>query len=136
MNKDDTLSYLVRYLCGFLYHEGLIEELLKIIAVSGAELQFFKLLLVRLRQLSSLGIHAVKLREFEKIGSGLYSMHFAGTNFNIRILYAFMPDDRPVLLIPFYERAGKRKTDYTPYIEPALSRFAELKEEYENGFKK
>ena len=35
MNKDDTLSYLVCYLCGFLYHESLIEELLKIIAVSG-----------------------------------------------------------------------------------------------------
>lgn len=136
MNKDDTLSYLVRYLCGFLYHESLIEELLKIIAVSGAEVQFFKLLLVRLRQLSSLGIEAVRLREFEKIGSGLYSMHFAGTNFNIRILYAFMPDGRPVLLIPFYERAGKRNTDYTPYIEPALSRLTTLKEEYENGFKK
>lgn len=135
MNKDDTLNYLLSYLGDFLYHENLINELLKLIAVSGSELQFFKLLVVRLRHLSSLGVLAVKLKEFEQINSELYSMHFAGTNFNIRILYSFMPNGRPVLLIPFYERAGKRKTDYTPYIEPALSRLATLREEYENGFK-
>ena len=31
-----------------------------------------------------------------------------GSNFNIRILYAFLPDGAPILLVGFGERSGKR----------------------------
>lgn len=130
MNRDNVLQYLLYYLSQFSYHSKFLGELIDIIAGSGYEDKFFKLLLLRLRQLSMLGINAVELEEFENIGGGLYSMHFSQKNFNIRFLYAFMPNGQPALLIPFFERAGKRRTDYTPYIEPALSRLEQLKEEF------
>lgn len=134
MNRDSVLQYLLNYLSKFSYHSKFLGELIDIIAGSGYEGAFFNLLVVRLGQLSKLGISAVELKEFENIGRGLYSMHFFKKNFNIRFLYAFMPNGQPVFLIPFFERSGKRMTDYTPYIEPALSRLAEMREDYENGF--
>lgn len=132
MNRDGVLKYLLSYLSGFLYHNQLIPELLALIANSGYENKFFTILVARLRFLSVMGVEATKHKEFEPLEEGLYSMHLTGANFNIRILYAFLPNEKPVLLIPFFERAGKRKTDYTPYKGPALSRFAEMKEDYYN----
>ena len=132
MNRESVLNYLLMYLSSFSYHSQLISELLGIIATSGYEKKFFNLLVARLRYLSVMGIEATKHKEFEPLEEGLYSMHMSGTNFNIRILYAFLPNGEPALLLPFFERAGKKKTDYTPYIEPALSRFSEMKEDYYN----
>lgn len=48
--------------------------------------------------------------------------------FCCRILYAFAPDQSPVLLTAFFERGGKRKTSYEPYIPVAQRR---MKEEME-----
>ncbi len=130
MNRESVLNYSLAYLSSFAYHSRLISELTDIIAATGYEAKFFKLLVARLRYLSVMGIEATKHREFEPICDSLYSMHMSGTEFNIRILYSFLPNGQPVLLLPFFERAGKRKTDYTPYIEPALSRLAEIKEDF------
>lgn len=129
MNKDTALNYLLGYLSQFSYHSLFLGELLEIIAGSGYERKFFKLLVTRLRMLSVMGINAVQLEEFENLGNGLYSMHFAQKDFNIRFLYSFMPNGQPVLLLPFFERAGKKMTDYTPHIDPALSRLMEMKED-------
>lgn len=60
-------------------------------------------------------------------------MHLAGRGFNIRILYAFLPNRQPVLLSAFHERAGKTKTDYTTYIPEANRRFEEMGKDYDNG---
>lgn len=105
-------------------------ELLALIAESGVEEAVFRLILLRLHMLQALGVEATRHKEFEPIKSGLYSMHLAGKGFNIRILYSFLPNRKPVLLLAFYEREGKRKTDYTPYIDPALSRLQRFKEEF------
>lgn len=129
MNRESVLNYLIAYLSEISYHYRLVDELLSLISKSGNEMQFFKLLVLRLRQLSMKGIEATLLTEFEPLQDGLYSMHMSGKGFNIRIIYSFLPNKQPVLLLAFYERGGKRHTDYTPHMEPALSRLREMKED-------
>ena len=129
MNRESVLNYLIAYLSEISYHYRLVDELLSLISKSGNEMQFFKLLVLRLRQLSMKGIEATLLTEFEPLQDGLYSMHMSGKGFNIRIIYSFLPNKQPVLLLAFYERGGKRRTDYTPHMEPALSRLREMKED-------
>ena len=133
MNKDRVLESLIVLLNGILFHENFLPELIGLIAEKGVEKQIFKLLSKQLILLNRNGILVTNAKEFENIGSGLFSMHLTGSGFNLRILFAFLPNSQPVLLLPFYERAGKRKTDYSGYIEPALTRFNEMREEYEHG---
>lgn len=128
MNKDEVLLYLRNYFASIDVSDELIPELLSLIAETGVEASVFRILLQRLQLLLSLGVTATRHKEFEPIKNGLYSMHLAGKNFNIRILYSFLSNRNPVLLLAFYEREGKRKTDYTPYIAPALARLQQFKE--------
>lgn len=131
MNKDTVLNYLRNYFSSVAVSDALLPELLDLIAEKGVEAAVFRILVQRLQLLLSLGVMATNHKEFETIKkSGLYSMHLAGKGFNIRILYSFLPNRKPVLLLAFYEREGKRKTDYTPYIEPALSRLQQFKEDF------
>lgn len=132
MNKKDALSLLVAALTSFLRHSLLTEELMAIISGTGYERAFFKLFNTRLRMLSNMGVLAVQHEEFENLGNGLFSMHLAGRNFNVRVLYSFLPNSRPVLLLAFYERGGKNKTSYAPQIKTAQDRLASLKKEYEH----
>ena len=130
MNIDEVRRYWMDYLESIEVSDTLVSELVKIVAETGNELSVFKIFIQRLSFLQSLGALAVRHKEFESIGDGLFSMHLAGTDFNIRILYSFLPNRQPVLLLAFYERGGKRKTDYTPYKDPALSRLKQIKEEF------
>lgn len=136
MNKQSVLEMLKKYLSQIRYHSALILELVAIIAGSGYESDFRSLLTARLRMLSALGKDAILLKEFELLrytdDEELYSMHLNGSNFNIRVLYAFLPNHMPVLLCAFYKRDGKRKTDYTPYIPVALERLNQERRDYEN----
>ena len=125
MNKDDALALLLELLDCIHCHPSLVNELCALLAQSGNERKFSRLITTRLIQLKEMGVEAVRLEEFEKIGDDLYSMHCSGRDFNIRILYSFLPSRQPVLLLAFYERSGKRKTDYTTWLEPAKRRLAE-----------
>ena len=133
MNREAVLKFLQGILQDILCHSNIISEISEIITAGGVEKRFFTLLVTRLRQLSQLGVDAIKLEEFENIGGGLYSLHLSGKGFNIRILYSFLSERQPVLLLAFYERAGKAKTNYSPYIQPAKDRLQEMKEEILNG---
>lgn len=130
MNNAQILGFLNDYLRGFTFHPQLVEELLSLICGSGFEKRFFRDLVQKLTILRALGVNATQHEEFESIGKRLYSMHMNGAGFNIRILYSFLPDRQPVLLLAFYERAGKNKTDYSGYLEPALSRMRGSQEEH------
>lgn len=134
MNKSSVLDNLICLLRGIIFHDTFLSELLNLVAEKGFEKQVFKLLTKQLLLLNSRGVMVTNTKEFENIGSGLFSMHLTGSGFNLRILFAFLPNSQPVLLLAFHERAGKRKTDYSSYLEPALSRLAEKKEEYEYGY--
>lgn len=130
MNRDSVIAKLLEYLSEFLYHDLMFSELIDLIAKTGQEKKFFSQLVIRLRHLSCFGVQAETHDGFENIGKGLFSMHFEGKEYNIRILFSFMPNGQPALLLSFYEREGKRKTDYTHLLEPAISRLKQMKEDY------
>lgn len=133
MNKEAVYKYLEELLCNILMHDLFFSEFVNLIAGKGHEVKIHTLLTARLRLLSTYGVLVTRAKEFENIGQGLFSMHLTSSCFNIRILFAFLPNGQPVLLLSFEERQGKRKTDYSSHIGPALSRLNEIKEEYANG---
>ena len=135
MNRDSILSYLEEYLGTFRCHASLFGDIVDIIARSGYERSFFALLIVQLRILAAQGPNAIKFPGFERLRHAdgeLYSMHLDGRDFNLRILYSFLPDHTPVLLTTFFERAGKRTSDYTPYIPAAKERLDHERRLFEN----
>lgn len=135
MNRRAIIEMLLKAIGHIDVHDRMIEELIGIVVGSGYEEKFFTTFSARLKSLSRYGVDVVKQKEFENIGGGIYSMHIAGHGFNIRILYSILPNGDPSLLLSFYERGGKKKTDYTTYKEPAGERFKERLEVHENGDK-
>lgn len=132
MNRKSIVEMLMEALGHVDVHGRMIQELIELIVGSGYEKKFFTVFSAHLKSLSRYGVDVVRQKEFENIGGGLFSMHIAGNGFNIRILYSILPNGDPSLLLSFYERAGKRKTDYTPYILPAKERCKERLGAYEN----
>lgn len=135
MNRDSILSYLEEYLGTFRCHANLFGDIVDIIARSGYERSFFALLIVQLRILAAQGRNAILFPGFERLKHAegeLYSMHLDGRDFNLRILYSFLPDHTPVLLTTFFERAGKRTSDYTPYIPAAKERLDHERSLFDN----
>ena len=130
MKKEDVLISLSRILSDVICFDGFVEELRDLIAKSGKELLVFTLLIGRLSTLASEGVSVTRYKEFENISNGIYSMHLAGTGFNIRILFGFLPNRMPVLLLPFYERGKKKATDYSRHLPTAIERLRIKKEEY------
>lgn len=130
MNKEKFTNLLASILHEFFFHFELVGELAAIFKNSGQETSFLKVLLTRLKILSDMGIDAVQCAEFERLkkSDGLYSMHLSAGTYNIRILYAFLSDGRPVLLSAFYERDDSRETDYTREIPKAQRRLEELED--------
>lgn len=129
MDKQTVLRLLQNYFSDIDVYDDFIFELMQIIAETGTEKDVVRLRSHRLALLRNLGVQAIKHKEFESLGRHLYSMHLTGNGFNIRIIYAFLNSDRPVLLLPFYERAGKNRTDYSPNILRATTRLKEIKGE-------
>lgn len=135
MNRDSILAYLGEYLGTFRCHASLFGDIVDIIARSGYERSFFALLIVQLRILAAQGQNAIQFPGFERLKHAegeLYSMHLDGRDFNLRILYSFLPDHTPVLLTTFFERAGKRTSDYTPYIPAAKERLDHERSLFDN----
>lgn len=128
MNKKKILEHLIEVFgnSSCLVHESLIPEIRDLLEKSGEELKVLKMLSARLQVLQGQK-HMAQLynKEFELLGHGIYSMHIATSNKNIRILYAFRDPDT-ILLLAFHERSGKSKTDYTGKIDEALKRLREL----------
>ncbi len=57
-----------------------------------------------------------------------YSLHFKSSTFNIRILGTYI-NDTFIFLVIFNEESGKRKTNYSNYIEIATNRLKSISEE-------
>lgn len=133
MNRERAIQYLLSVLDSILVLDECVKEILAIIAGSGVETRFFKLLVSRLKLLEAYGISVIEHHnEFEALGNHLFSMHLDVGDKNIRILYSFLPDGRAVLLLAFHERAGKSNTNYSKHIPPAQRRFQTKMEE--NGY--
>lgn len=128
MNRKQFLKWLTDTIAQFAFFPDLLSELLDILSETGVENKFIKTLVLRLQVLGQDGVLAITSKEFESIGDGIFSMHLPGKGYNIRILYSFLDNQQPVLLYAFYERAGKRKTDYSMHIPAAIERLKQLKE--------
>lgn len=123
MNKHKALQELNTLLSNVLILPQCEEEILKLVLGTGFEHEFIKCLSKCLTQLNEKGQAATKLDSFEKLKKAvnLYSMHLVGGCFNIRILYTFQNNDK-ILILAFYEREDKSKTDYTDIIPLAQKR--------------
>ncbi len=134
MNEHDYLNELLRCLSCIQRHNGLVSDLLGLLAKSGQESKFLSALLTALRILCADGADAVYVRpgQFEKLSyeKDLYSMHVNTKQVNCRILYTFS-SDKPVLLYGFFEKQGHRKTDYSSATKVARSRMKEWRAKYE-----
>lgn len=107
MNKKQVLAELVKNLeeCserGYVFHPKFMYE--------------FQVLLK-----NATGNEIIKYQDRD-----YYSLHLSGKNFNFRLLMAFDEKDTPKFLVAFYERAGKKKTDYAQYKKVLDSRFEEV----------
>ena len=128
MNKKEFLEKLILALHTFVLHPALISEIVNELKQSGNEKSFLSILVARLKFLHEEGVQATKHKEFEPISDGIYSFHVTGKGFNIRILYSFLSDQRPALLMAFHERAGHNATDYSGKTPVAVERLKELEE--------
>ena len=126
MNKIVVLKRLSVLLSQVNYHKDFPADLINLLSNSGQEAKFLTIFQERLKILLRYGPETVNIlpSKFEHLkgtGENLYSMHVNTKDLNIRILYTF-ESDGTLLLLPFHERQGKSKTNYTNYIPEALKR--------------
>lgn len=135
MNKKQVLAELVKNLeeCserGYVFHPKFMYEFQVLLKnATGNKKEIFTLLVKQLNFLKELGTNICKADSNEIIKNqdrDYYSLHLSGKNFNFRLLMAFDEKDTPKFLVAFYERAGKKKTDYTQYKKVLDSRFEEV----------
>jgi len=130
MGKLNEMEKLKNLIHGVRYHPLLLDEIKGLVLGTGHEKEFLNSLQSQLTFVKTLGYSAVCMKQIEKLknSSDLYSMHLESKNY--RILFSFM-ENGEVLLHLFYERQGKRHTDYSRHTPIAQSRLQELKEELE-----
>lgn len=103
MDKDSVLHILQNLFSDIEVHDELTPELAAILSASGSEARFFKTLVMQLQILLNTGALASNRPDFEVVGKGIFSMKQKSSEYNIRILYSFLPSRVPVLLCAFYE---------------------------------
>lgn len=129
--KEFLMTLLLKYRDILVPDSGFINDLLELLSSSGMEKRLFTKLAQYIENLCAYGESAIggKGDPMEHLSgqTNLSSMRFLFANANIRILFSFI-DGKIYLLCAFYERKGKRNTEYTSYIPVALQRLNELLE--------
>jgi hypothetical protein len=131
MNDYEAFLELSEILGLFLVHPKCLDEFAELIKkdLKGKEAAFFRLLRVQLGYIVEFRHDINRVDSHERLkhsGTSLYSIHLRQSQFNIRLIIAFAPDNTPALLTTFFERSGKRKTDYSERIQLADARFKEI----------
>ncbi len=129
--RNLLLNLLLQYRDILIPDSGFIEDLLDLLSSSGIEKRLFSKLTDYIEKLRTYGEAAIGGRgdPMEHLSgySNLNAMRFLFDSANIRILFAFL-DGKIYLLCAFYERKGKKNTEYSSYIPVALRRLDELLE--------
>ena len=143
MNTNEALKLLLDYLSplqnyGFKIHPDFIKDIKGILKkeLKGSEGKFFQQMVTQLDNIKCSGKNVHKI-DGNEILSGvgndaeghpwdLYSIHLSSDKYNIRFILKFDEQSVPYLLYAFYERTGKRKTDYTVPKKISNERFLEL----------
>ena len=126
-NKFQFLDFLANIFdnLNFRFHEKCISEILELLHNSGSERKFLAAFETSLVNLDKLGRGVCAHKNFEKLKNcEFFSMRIRIEKNNYRILYAH--EKEAVFLLAFYERGGKRKTDYTSRIPVAKKRLEEM----------
>ena len=132
MNSQDALRDLAAQLQNFIVHEQCIKEFSLLLKkeLSGKADVFLAVLTTQLKHLADLGPLITKIDDHEKLKYNtlidIYSIHLKRSQFNIRLLVSFDKMSNACLLTVFYERSGKKATDYSAKIRIANERFMEL----------
>lgn len=131
MNTKNAIEQLSIYLDDFQVHPRFIKELSDLLKkeLKGKEQKFFTLLITQLKNIQEFGplIHTIDSNEkLLKCNGNFYSIHLQQSQFNIRLLVHITDSDRQ-LLVAFYERSGKKSTNYTQYIKVLENRLNDLK---------
>lgn len=135
MNKKDALLKLAQGLeeylqQGFQFHPLFMKEFKQLLSdASGNEKEIFALLVKQLNFMKTLKnqVYTADSNEIIRyLDREYYSLHLSGKNFNLRLLMTFDKKNVPVFLAAFYERSGKRASDYTQWNKVLANRYAEM----------
>lgn len=137
MNTKDALALCMGLLGEFRVHDEFLEELYSLLKneLKGKEKPFFKLLMTQLKNITEFGVMVHTVDRNEKIrgkNGHYYSIHFKQSQFNVRFLVYIFDDGKAYFLSAFYERGGKKATDYTSHTSILERRLKDLKEEDQN----
>lgn len=139
MNKYQAVQLLIQYLSQydmeFVFHSEFINEIKELLSknLAGQEKKFFNLMIKQLGFVQTMGKRVHEVNGNERLSNinfeiDLYSLHLNNNVFNIRFLIAFLPNDNPIFLAAFYERAGKKRTNYDSKIGVAKNRYLDFVE--------
>lgn len=131
MKTKEILELMAKLFADLKMHPLFLKEIQHLLSkeLRGKESNFFKILQTQLHNIEVFGsmIHTVdsneKLKHSEKI---FYSIHLQQSQFNVRFLIYITDDHIPLFLSAFYERSGKKKTDYTTHKEVLESRLNQM----------
>lgn len=135
MNKRDALALLAKNLQeylqqGFRFHPAFMEEFKELLhGASGHEKEVFLLLIKQMnfvRELRSQVYNADGNEIIKYLERDYYSLHLSAKNFNLRLLMTFGESGDPIFLAAFFERAGKRASDYTQWKKVLADRYTEM----------
>ena len=136
MNIHDALRELLKILDDqtFIVHTRCLDEMKKLLQkdLKGKEEKFFELLIAQLKNIHDFGIMVYTVDHNERLKGGngkFYSIHISQSQFNIRLIIHVGNSGKAYLLSTFYERAGKKESDYTRILSVVESRLNELMED-------
>ena len=136
MKKKDVLKLLIQHLTPgeknkIVIHSKFLKELQELLEdASGCEKDILNLLVRQLGYLRDFEKRVNEVDGNEKLKHttrDYYSLH--GKGFNIRLLLGFLSENRPVFLVAFFERSGKKISDYSRYIDVLDERYSQMESE-------
>lgn len=131
MNTKEILRILSEQFSGYVLHPSFLEEFYKMLKseLSGKERQLFKQLAAQLENIRKMGRMVYMVDQNERLkgkGNHYYSIHLSGSQYNVRFLIYIGINEKPYFLSAFYERSGKKRTDYSRHIAVLDNRLDQL----------
>lgn len=132
MNTNEALKTLAELFANFQLHPLFMKEFASLLKkeLHGKEGNFFKLLTAQLNNIKTFGVMVYTIDDNERIkgmDGRYYSIHLQQSQFNVRLLVHIDDNGLPRFLCAFYERSGKRQTDYSKYTPVLKQRFEEMR---------
>lgn len=141
MNKRKALEKLREYLKDysengrFYFHKKFIEEFSIIIKKNavGHEMEVYNIMIKQFCFVNTMGIMVYEADNNEILKStgndkDYYSLHIQDKIVNIRMLMTFSAEGNPIFLATFFEKSGKRISDYSQWVPIIKERYKQIGE--------